>query len=176
MVPDGIAIRPDLQIGNKMLAVGLTGEWVADDQAVQRLGSNLRDYLQEVVRTSSIRDVVLDLRNVEFDSVDGLWQIRTLQRRLRADFCGLILLVSDPHVREVLAGTELDRHCWVVANEGELQALMRGEPIRKPVPGGGEIPPPFTAEELAEIEATGGTLDEIIREIKETMRKALPSI
>jgi anti-anti-sigma factor len=166
MIPQGVEVRPELQVRSDVLAFGFSGERVADQTAVSLLGGALSDYLLMTAESAPTGLVVVDLRNVHSLSATGLGHLLALQKRLGQVRWQLALLISDPVTREVFSTTRLDHRFLVAANEAELRELVNGS---TPVPAPSlspEEPLEFSASELAEMEAAGITLDDAIQAIE----------
>ncbi len=166
MIPQGVEIRPELQLESDVLAFGFSGGDV-DDAAVGILGGALLDHLLQTA-TPSTHFVVADLRNLKHLSSVGIGRLLSLHRKLRQVDWKLILLISDPVTREVFAVTSLDRLFSVVADEAALHDLVNGRLRSAVAPGAleGEEVTDFSEEEIAEMDAAGVTLDDAIRVVE----------
>ncbi|MCI0455712.1 MAG: STAS domain-containing protein [Gemmataceae bacterium] len=156
MIPEGVTLRSDLQIKGGVVAFGLTEEELS--------GSHVAHILATVDRTST-RFVVLDLRAVRHLPSVGMSQLVRLRRKLQDIPCRLVLL-GDESLRQILSATTLDRLFSVAADEPELRALVEASEASARASGQGDEPGVFTKAELAELEATGVSLDDTIRIIE----------
>jgi len=165
VIPLGIEIRPELQMRSDVLAFGFSGEHVADRTAVSLLAGDMLDYVLTAVERSPTGLVVLDLRNVDSLSATGFGRLLALHKTLALARRKLILLISDPIIRDVLFAIELDHKILVAANEVEL-----GEVINRytstPATSSQDEVPMFSESELADMEAAGISLDDAIRVIE----------
>jgi anti-anti-sigma factor len=165
MIPPGVEVRPELQMRSDVLAFGFSGERVADQVAGRLLGGDFFDYLVTVAESAPTGHVVVDLRNVDSLSSTGFKPLLALQKKLAQVGWKLAVLISDPITREVFSAAHLDRLFLVAVNEAELRDLVTAG---TPPPGQSlqEEPPEFSDRELAEMEASGITLDDAIRVIE----------
>jgi anti-anti-sigma factor len=165
MVPHGVEVRPELQVRSDVLAFGFPGERIPDTVIVSLLGAELLDHILTTAEIASAGLVVVDLRNVESLPATGFGRLLSLHNRLSQVQRKLVVLVSDPVIREVFSTTRLDRLFLVVANEAELRDLVKGvaPPAAQPAPQDGIE---FTDRDLAEMDASGITLDDAIRAIE----------
>jgi len=165
MLPQGVEVRPDLQVNNGVSALGFSGAKVADAVFVDRLGGDFLDYVEKDTESSPARVVVLDMRNVSYLSSAGIGRLLTLSKRLDQADRRLVLVVSDQVIRGVFSLAGLDQVMFqLVANDAELRALFNREPLAL-APGQPEIE--FTESELAEMEAGGLTLEDAVLAIEQ---------
>ena len=169
MVPQGIEVRPDLQMRSDVLAFGFPGERIADHSASRLLGDDLLDHIFSVADLAPTGLVVVDMRNVESLSATGMGRLLEFHKQLSQVRCKLALVISDPVLREVFSATNLDHLLLVAADEGELRELVkRSAPVgARPVQ---DDPPDFCESELAEMESDGITLDDAIHAIEQSRR------
>jgi anti-anti-sigma factor len=166
MIPQGVEVRPELQVRNDVQAYGFSGKRVPDHTAVSLLGGVLLDYVPTTSESVPTGLVVVDMRNVDSLSTTGLGRLLALHKRLGQVRWKVVLLIGDPIVREVFSATQLDRRFLVAADEGELRELVQCcQPVSVPAVSPGEWLQ-FGASELAEMEAGGITLDDAIRAIE----------
>ena len=167
MTPHGVEIRTELQLTDTVLAFGFTGEHVSDDVAGRVLVGELVDYITRTAAALPTRFVVIDMRNVGHLSSVGIGRLLTFQRGLQQGRWALVLLINDAVVRDVFAATNLDRLFSVVTDEAELRDLVNCvSPATGLQPAACEGPMTFSEDEIADMDATGVTLDEAIRVIE----------
>ena len=165
MIPQGVEVRPELQVRSDVLALGFSGVRAADQTAVSLLEGSLLDYILTTAENAPTGLVVVDLRNIDSLSTTGLGRLRALHKRLGQIRLKLVLLIDDPILREVFSATHLDNLFMVASSEGELRELVkRCTPI--PAPSPSQEAPEFSESELAGLETAGLTLDDAIRVIE----------
>jgi anti-anti-sigma regulatory factor len=163
MIPQGVEVRPDLQLQNNVLAFGFAGERITDQTAVGLLGGDLLEHLLTTTETSRTGLVVVDMRNVDPLSTAGLGQLRAVQKRLSQVPWTFVLLIDDAVDREVFSNVQAHQHFLAAADETELRELVKR---LTPGPLGREESPLFSESERAEMEAAGTTLEDAIRVIE----------
>jgi anti-anti-sigma factor len=169
MIPQGVEIRPELQIRSDVLAFGFAGERVADEAAVNLLSGELLNHISAAAESAETDLVVVDMRNVQSLSTTGLGRLLALRKRLSQVRWKPVLLISDAIIREVFFTTDLHDLFLVAANEAELREIVnRYAPIGPQSPH--DVSTQFSESELAEMEADGITLDDAIR-VVEGMRR-----
>ena len=165
MIPQGVEVRPELQMRSDVLAFGFSGKRVADHTAISLLGGDLLNHILTAAESAPTGLVIVDMRNVDSLSSTGLGRILAFHKNVSQVCWKLVLLISDPIIREVFSTTHLDHHFLVASNEAELRELVKGyTPI--PAQSPQDEPPEFSESELTEMEAAGITLDHAIRVIE----------
>ncbi len=165
MIPQGVEVRPELQLRSDVLAFGFSGKG-ADSAAVSLLGK----YILTNVDSASPGLVVVDMRNVEFLSSTGLGHLLAIHKRLKQVGWKLLLLIHDPLIREFFSSTNLDQVFLVAATEAELRELVESVTLVPTASPSQDEAIEFSESELAEMDATGITLDDAIRAV-EGMRR-----
>jgi anti-anti-sigma factor len=166
MIPQGLEVRPELQVRSDVLAFGFSGEHVADDTAVGLLQGDFLNYILTTAETTPTGLVVVDMRNVESLSTTSLGRFLALYKKLGQVRWKLVLMISDPILRELFSTTHLDHLFLVAANEGELHELAQRYALVLSQTPSQKEPPEFSASELTEIEAAGITLEDAIQTVE----------
>ena len=165
-MPQGIEIRPQLQIRSDILAFGFSDAHIAGHVGDGLLVGDVLDTILTVVESMPLGVVVVDMRRIDSLLNTDLGQLVALHKRLGQMSWRLAVLVDDPITRQVLAGTDLDRRFLVAADENELKELLKRYPPISDRATWPDEPPEFTESEIAEIKAFGTTLDHTIRLIE----------
>ncbi len=163
MIPQGIESRPELQMRSDILAFGFAGVMVPDQTAVSLLKGELRNHILTATENRPAGIVVVDLRNVSSLSTNGLGRLRMLQGDLSEGRWKLVVLLSDPILRQVFLNTKLDHLISIASDEAELRDLITTPGVNLSPQ---DAPPDFSESELAEMEAGGITLEDAIRAVE----------
>ena len=168
MIPQGVEVRSELQLYGDVLAFGFSEEPRADDDAVVTiLSGELLDYITRAAETSPARFVVIDLRNVRRLSSTSIRKLVTLHCKQQMADWNLVLLFNDPVIRGVILATNGDRKFQVVNDEAELRQLVNRSSLPSPLsPSQEEREISFSESELANMEATGISLDDVIHAVE----------
>lgn len=157
MLPAGMELRPGLQIGGNLVAVGFPGENVPDSAATGLLSRELPGALGRVLLEAGARHLVVDMRNVGPLSASGIAALKSIRARLRGLLFLPVLVVADRPSRELLAGTGVTSHMPVVVGEEGLRAWAAEM---------AELSREFAPEELGRREQHGVPLEQVIAEIE----------
>jgi anti-anti-sigma regulatory factor len=166
MLPTGIEIHPGLCSGADVLAFGLSAKYPASGQGIAVIFGQIIDHVLGANKDAPPRLILVDLRQI--DDLDGTAMAlpASLQTRLKQVRSRLLVVSDNSRVTKIFAAMGSDETFGAVSSD-QLAEIMASAAMQGS-PASSENSPriAFTAQELAEMKATGITLDQAIAAIE----------
>ncbi len=112
--------RIDVSDSNKITVVRFKDQKIIDPEAIQELGQELFDLVENEQRTK----LVVNFANVEFLSSAALGKLITFEKLTKRHNADLILTNIAPEIFQVFAITNLDKLFQIKDTEADALAVM----------------------------------------------------